>query len=271
MSLLIYKALCYFFIYGFLGWCCEVIYAAIIDGKFVNRGFLNGPICPIYGFGVLFVLTLLEPIRENFLFLFIGSVILTSALEFITGFLLEKVFKMKWWDYSNERFNIHGYICLKFSIIWGLACLIVVDIIHPFFMKAVEINPINIGIITIGILSVLFISDIISTIIGINRTNKYLKLLSKSGSQLRKISESIGENISDKTIQFTQKSENIKNDVKEKRQKAINDMEKHRAAIQRKQEDILKNMPMTAKRIRSAFPDLKLFEYWDNKNKENKK
>ena len=70
MSLLIYKALCYFFIYGFLGWCCEVIYAAIIDGKFVNRGFLNGPICPIYGFGVLFVLTLLEPIRENFLFLF---------------------------------------------------------------------------------------------------------------------------------------------------------------------------------------------------------
>ena len=223
MSLLIYKALCYFFIYGFLGWCCEVIYAAIIDGKFVNRGFLNGPICPIYGFGVLFVLTLLEPIRENFLFLFIGSVILTSVLEFITGFLLEKVFKMKWWDYSNERFNIHGYICLKFSII------------------------------------------------GINRTNRYLKLLSKSGSQLRKISESIGENISDKTIQFTQKSENIKNDVKEKRQKAINDMEKHRAAIQRKQEDILKNMPMTAKRIRSAFPDLKLFEYWDNKNKENKK
>ena len=95
--------------------------------------------------------------------------------------------------------------------------------------------------------------------------------MSKSGSQLRKISESIGENISDKTIQFTQKSENIKNDVKEKRQKAINDMEKHRAAIQRKQEDILKNMPMTAKRIRSAFPDLKLFEYWDNKNKENKK
>ena len=249
----------------------QVIYAAIIDGKFVNRGFLNGPICPIYGFGVLFVLTLLEPIRENFLFLFIGSVILTSVLEFITGFLLEKVFKMKWWDYSNERFNIHGYICLKFSIIWGLACLIVVDIIHPFFMKAVEINPINIGIITIGILSVLFISDIISTIIGINRTNRYLKLLSKSGSQLRKISESIGENISDKTIQFTQKSENIKNDVKEKRQKAINDMEKHRAAIQRKQEDILKNMPMTAKRIRSAFPDLKLFEYWDNKNKENKK
>lgn len=271
MSLLMYKGLCYFFIYGFMGWSCEVIYAAIIDGRFVNRGFLNGPICPIYGFGVLFVLTLLEPIRENFLFLFIGSVILTSALEFVTGFLLEKVFKMQWWDYSNERFNIHGYICLKFSIVWGFACLIVVDIIHPFFMKAVEIIPINIGIILISILSFLFITDIIATIIGINRTNKYLNLLSKSGSQLRKLSDSIGENISDKTIQFAQKGETLKNDIKEKRQKTINDLEKQRAEIQRKHEEMLKNMPMTAKRIRSAFPDLKLFEYWDSKNKENKK
>ena len=119
-------------------------------------------------------------------------------------------------------------------------------------------KPINIGIITIGILSVLFISDIISTIIGINRTNRYLKLLSKSGSQLRKISESIGENISDKTIQFTQKSENIKNDVKEKRQKAINDMEKHRAAIQRKQEDILKNMPYDCKTYTFCISRLKI-------------
>ena len=125
-------------------------------------------------------------------------------------------------------------------------------------MKAVEINPINIGIITIGILSVLFISDIISTIIGINRTNRYLKLLSKSGSQLRKISESIGENISDKTIQFTQKSENIKNDVKEKRQKAINDMEKHRAAYSEKTRGYIKEYAYDCKTYTFRISRLKI-------------
>ena len=108
-----------FLIYAFLGWCTEVAFAAVTRGKFVNRGMANGPICPIYGFGVLAVLFCLQPFRGNFFLLFLGSVVVTSLLELVTGWALEKFFHDKWWDYSNEPFNIKGYICLRFSILWG--------------------------------------------------------------------------------------------------------------------------------------------------------
>ena len=100
------------------GWCTEVSYAALDRGIFVNRGFLNGPYCPIYGCGVVIVVAVLTPLKDNLLILFIGSFLLTSILEYITGYLLEKVFHNQWWDYSDKPFNIHGYVCLKFSIYW---------------------------------------------------------------------------------------------------------------------------------------------------------
>ena len=112
----IYYSILYFFVYGFLGWCTEVIFAAFKQHRFVNRGFLNGPYCPIYGCGVVIVVAVLTPLKENLFFLFVGSFLLTSILEYITGFVLEKVFHNKWWDYSNLPFNIKGYVCLKFSI-----------------------------------------------------------------------------------------------------------------------------------------------------------
>ena len=89
---MLYEALWYFFLYAFFGWCCEVCFAAAKDGVFVNRGFLNGPVCPIYGVGVTLVVLCLTPVRDNVLYLFIGSVLLTSALEWVTGFVLERVF-----------------------------------------------------------------------------------------------------------------------------------------------------------------------------------
>ena len=108
----IYEVLWIFIVYAVIGWCSEVAYAALDTGKFVNRGFLNGPYCPIYGFGISLVIVVLTPLKENLLILYIGSVILTSVIEYITGYLLEKVFHNKWWDYSNKKWNMDGYICL---------------------------------------------------------------------------------------------------------------------------------------------------------------
>ena len=112
-----YELVWIFIIYAFIGWCTEVSYAALDRGIFVNRGFLNGPYCPIYGCGVLIVVVLLTPLKKNLLILYLGSFLLTSVLEFITGFVMEKVFHNKWWDYSDKPFNIMGYVCLKFSIL----------------------------------------------------------------------------------------------------------------------------------------------------------
>ena len=142
-----YELVWIFIIYAFIGWCTEVSYAALDRGIFVNRGFLNGPYCPIYGCGVVIVVAALTPLKDNLLILFAGSFLLTSILEYITGFILEKVFHNKWWDYSNKPFNLHGYICLKFSIYWGLACTFIMDVIHPIIYKGITMIPHILGVV----------------------------------------------------------------------------------------------------------------------------
>ena len=120
VTLTLYELFLIFFTYGFLGWCSEVAFATLKTGGFVNRGFLNGPICPIYGFGMLIVVVCLTPLNDSWPLLFLGSMALTTALEFFTGWVLEKLFQTKWWDYSERKFNVKGYICLEFSILWHL-------------------------------------------------------------------------------------------------------------------------------------------------------
>ncbi len=261
----------YFFIYAFLGWCAEVVFAAINHGKFVNRGFLNGPICPIYGVGVVIVLILLEPVRDNFLLLYIGSVIITSVLELITGFILDKLFHKHWWDYSKEHFNIGGYICLKFSLIWGFACLIVVDIVHPVIREFVQLLPNRLSFIFLLVLIFAVISDVVITVLGINKTNKHLKLMRAVASELHEISDSIGSKISGKSMQMAEKYETAEAKHNKKREELV----QKKAELQKKYNKMRNNMPMTGRRIQAAFPELKLNEHEVNsdnsdisKNKE---
>ena len=150
-----FQILWYFYIYGFLGWCSEVAFAAVAHGKFVNRGFVNGPICSIYGFGVMSVLLVLGPLKSSFWLLFGGSVLFTSAIEYLTGWVLEKVFHDKWWDYSKRPLNIKGYVCLEFSVLWGLACVFVVDVFQPLVAKVVDLIPKKLGWALLGMFSVL--------------------------------------------------------------------------------------------------------------------
>ena len=126
----VYQAIWIFLVYAFLGWCAEVAFAAVHHGKFVNRGFLNGPVCPIYGVGMLVVVTLLWGLRHNLILLILGSAGLTTTLEYATGLILERFFHDKWWDYSDKPFNVKGYVCLEFTILWGLAAAFIVGAVH---------------------------------------------------------------------------------------------------------------------------------------------
>lgn len=186
-----------FFIYAFLGWSVEVVFYAISKGKFINRGFLNGPICPIYGFGVLIVALSLEPVKDNVLYLFFGSVIITSVLQFITGFVLEKLFNDKWWDYSQEPLNIHGYICLRFSIVCGLACVLVVNVVYPLTSKFISLIPQTFGIIMLGFFLSLTVFDATVTLAETVKLKKKLLLLEKADKGIYKVSESIGDDLAD--------------------------------------------------------------------------
>ena len=161
----LYDIIWYFLIYAFLGWCMEVIYAAFKTHKFINRGFLNGTACPLYGAGAVVVLILLHPVSNHPFLVFLLSSLITTTIEFLTGWILELLYHKKWWDYSMRKFNIKGYICLEFSVIWGVCCLLVYDLLHPLVKWPVEHIPHNVGIWILLCAILWFITDIvISTI-----------------------------------------------------------------------------------------------------------
>ena len=202
-----YELVWIFIIYAFIGWCTEVSYAALDTGKFVNRGFLNGPYCPIYGCGVVIVVAILTPLKENLLILFAGSFLLTSVLEYITGYILEKVFHNKWWDYSDRPFNIKGYVCLKFSIYWGLACTFIMDIIHPIIYAAIRFIPFVLGVVLLSIIMCVFAADCIITVTTILKFNKRLKVMDEMAASIHRLSDEIGENIYENVTDVIEKSE----------------------------------------------------------------
>ena len=127
-----------FLSYSFLGWICECIYCSIPAKRFINRGFLNGPLCPVYGFGALLVIYCLTPVENSLFLLYICGMGVTSVLEYVTSWLLEVLFHTKWWDYSHYKFNIHGRVCLLNSLMFGALGVIVMKGIHPFVSKRVE-------------------------------------------------------------------------------------------------------------------------------------
>lgn len=153
--------------YSFLGWCAEVAYQYWTQKKFINRGFLHGPFCPIYGACILLVMYLfvylLDKVHVNLFTLFIISTILISFIEYITSYILEKLFHLKWWDYTEDPLNLNGRICLHFSLGWGLAAMIVFKIIHPIIMDVINLIPLETSkFITIFIISYFVIDGVIT-------------------------------------------------------------------------------------------------------------
>lgn len=211
-----YQVLFLFFIYAFLGWCTEVCYVTLLKGEFVNRGFLNGPLCQIYGFGAVLVLSLLLPLRESKLLLFLCGTLLTSALEWLTGFLLEKLFHQRWWDYSDEPFNLGGYVCLRFSLGWGAACLFVVYLLHPTVELVIHLLPRPVGTVLLCALMVAMAADLAATVNTITKFNRRLSQIDELAAKMRELSDEIGENLADKVLDAAEKGADWKEELEDR-------------------------------------------------------
>ena len=149
----------FFIIFSFLGWLLEVICKLIEDQRFINRGFLIGPICPIYGFGSLLMQLTLNKYLNDPWTLFIMIILTCSILEYSTSFILEKIFHTRWWDYSRRRFNINGRICLETMIPFGIFGLVLMYVINPFILKALKLLPYSLLIFLGLIIFIIFITD----------------------------------------------------------------------------------------------------------------
>ena len=192
-----------FFIYSVLGWIMESTYVSIGQKKFVNRGFLIGPYCPIYGYGSLIMIIYLEQYKDNILTVFILGIAICSFLEYITSYLMEKIFKARWWDYSDKKFNLNVRVCGKNALLFGIGGLIVIYLVHPIIETLIsKLNNYLILILSI----IFFVIYIIDTIVSFNIVNKLKKNLSnvevrKDSTQELKnlVSEIINNNINNKT------------------------------------------------------------------------
>ena len=197
----------YFFIYAFIGWIVEVIYHVVKQGKFVNRGMLAGTICPIYGFGSVMLAYLLFPMKDNIPVLFLGSAFICTFLEYMAGLVLDKCFHRRWWDYSDNKFNIGGYVCVEFLLYWGIGGLILIRDIHVTIVNLVGLIPIRLLIIADIIFLLVFTIDWVSTVQAILKFNKKLKLLSEMREDIYKLSDKVGAGVADRTLDVMDKAQ----------------------------------------------------------------
>ena len=201
----LYHILAFFLIYSCLGWCVEVVYAAATTGQLVNRGFLNGPVCPIYGFGMILVLFCLTPLEDDLLLLYLGGVILPSALELVGGWALYKLYRTRWWDYTDKPFNIGGYVCLEFSLMWGLGAMVMVKVIHPTIAALVNIIPPLVGFVLMCLLYAVYAADVVATAIAASDLARELDALEKVADSMHAVSDAMTELLGTTALDMDQK------------------------------------------------------------------
>ena len=201
----LYHILAFFLIYSCLGWCVEVVYAAATTGQLVNRGFLNGPVCPIYGFGMILVLFFLTPLEDNLLLLYLGGVILPSALELVGGWALYKLYRTRWWDYTDKPFNIGGYVCLEFSLMWGVGAMVMVKAIHPTIAALVNIIPPLVGFVLMCLLYAVYAADVVATAIAASDLARELDALEKVADSMHAVSDAMTELLGTTALDMDQK------------------------------------------------------------------
>lgn len=182
---MIFTYILYFFFYSAVGWLMESLACSSAQKRWINRGFLTGPMCPIYGTGAVALAVLLTPLRAHPLLVCILGMVITDIVELITGILMEKLFHTRWWDYSNRKYNIMGHICLRNTFYWGIATLGFLYLVHPFFALILgKIPPLAIKII-VAIILVIFVIDLIHAFLAAADFRKISDALQKLYDQFK--------------------------------------------------------------------------------------
>lgn len=174
----------YFFFYSLAGWCMETVYCSVLERRFVSRGFLHGPICPIYGVGVLLMILFFRPLAGNILVFYLVSTVTMSAWEYFVGWFLEVTTHMKYWDYSMYRFNLKGRICLWVCLVWGVLSYVCIFWIHPPVERAVAALPTMVRDILAIVLASAILADAVVTIRDLALMTKVVNALQQAGSGL---------------------------------------------------------------------------------------
>lgn len=281
----LYQVLNFFMIYSVIGWMIEVSFHAVTLGKVVNRGFLNGPLCPVYGCGVLSVLAVVRHVGSALGYsgnietasvwvLFVIGITFSTLVELIAGAALDMIFHARWWNYSAEKFNFRGYICLRFSIIWGLGIAFVLRIVHPGIERITSHIPERFGWIILALLYTTFIADIVLTTMSVLKLNKQLEKMEEIQRSILRVSDAMSEVIGTGTIMTVQKLEAEEVRAGEEYEEKKQELEEKKQMLEEKKQELdgklehIKKLVMYHRvfgmgRLLLAFPDMTHRKYQD--------
>ena len=274
-----YHLMNWLIIYSFFGWVWETCYVSVKSGKFVNRGFINGPLCTIYGFGAVSVYVILRPFSDNLLYLYLGGVVVATALEYVTAVLMESIFHTSWWDYSDNKFNFQGRICLGASLGWGAFTVILIKVLHPLVESIVILYPVYVGEIGICVIGVGYVVDFAFSAAAAFRIHEKLPVIEAAmeqakGEMLVKMHEKIA------SVGFAKEAtlESVKERLGDV--EVLKEMEQKRAAItaeisaelQKRKEAMAAKVGHNMQRFVKAYPNLNRgYKLHSLKNLRNKK
>ncbi|GLC79530.1 putative ABC transporter permease [Lacrimispora brassicae] len=215
-----YQWLLFFFIYCFIGWIIESTYVSVRSFHFVNRGFLRLPLLPLYGSGAITMLWLSLPVQGNIFLVFLFGMAGASALEYATGYFMERLFKMKYWDYSNNPFNLKGYVCLGTSIAWGFLTLLLTEVIHrPLEWLVLGLDG-TVSIVLVVVIGILFVTDAVHSIKEALDLGRILESMTKLKSELEEVQVQLSllkaetaQKMSDIKTETLQKATNLKDET----------------------------------------------------------
>lgn len=245
MSLNFSEIILYLALYSIAGWVCEVIYCSIPAQKFINRGFLHGPYCTIYGIGATILLSATAPISQYPLLVFLAALLAATTLEYFTGWLMETVFQIRWWDYTHKKYQIKGRICLQNSLLFGILGMFTVYLLHPLAADLLDIIPADKQRILASAVMAIFFLDLILTLNTLLKLSDKLKTVQATFRELeRAVADGWfqRENLTDSITRLKELSK--KGELEENLSELLGKLE---TAVQRRKEN----------RLETAFPHLK--------------
>ncbi len=230
-----------FLAYSLVGWIWETSYCSIKAGHFINRGFLRGPLCPVYGFGGMLIMYLLQPWIHTWIPLFLASMAIVSLLEYFTGWLLETLFHTRWWDYSDRKFNLHGRIFLGGAICFGVMGTLIAHFLHPWLESRILSIPLAAARIVAWVLFAAFMVDLVTTVQGLVDFTLYQTRLKEFTESLKDRFE--GEEwIEEKEQSLSQLFQKVRERVREDRSKANQRLLERLEALSQRQDKMLRHM-----------------------------
>nr|WP_245186944.1 hypothetical protein [Enterococcus larvae] len=246
-----------FFIYSFIGWVWETIYCSIKAGRFVYRGFLTGPYCPIYGFGILGVLYFLEPFKNNLVLLYLFSAVLVSVLEYVTSYILEKLFHASWWDYKDVPLNLNGRIALPISAFWGIACVLIVRVIHPRIQLLSDYLIAQFHWVLPALFTGILLVDLVYTVTNMQAFKRMTEEVNELfETRAKELSESVAEKGESLKAEWAEWKQTLEQEIGErtaKQQAFIDELKENSAVSQR-----LQRLNFSQRRWIKNYPKLTL-------------